>query len=136
MCSVAFQDYPPEKVAIYVYDDASTDNMLSSVCSQDTIMNFDSQGFSGGSSANLDDSTFDAVARELVAKLVPRISYKSVTCICSNEHLEHGGAKCWAFQPVSAKAEPNDVIVVVDGDDELYMTTALQTINQVYIDTS
>jgi len=63
-----------------------------------------------------------------------KLSDKFASCFETEEHLGPGGNKYYAFQAVSKVAGANDVVLVVDGDDELNSVSALEIINKKYVD--
>eukprot|EP00122_Pirum_gemmata_P019825 Pgem_evm1s18549 len=56
-------------------------------------------------------------------------------CLFLPNNLGPAGAKFVAFKHIAKVASPNDIVVVVDGDDELHNPEALNIINSKYINT-
>ena len=59
-------------------------------------------------------------------------------CTRSDLHLSSfitGGSKYFLFGLVKASAGPNDILLVLDGDDTLHRKDALKIVNQKYLDT-
>ena len=57
-------------------------------------------------------------------------------CFRSTRHLGPGGGKYWLLGIIRAVVEPNDVILILDGDDTLHHKRALKIVNQKYLDTN
>eukprot|EP00122_Pirum_gemmata_P021104 Pgem_evm1s19688 len=56
-------------------------------------------------------------------------------CLLLPYNLGPAGAKFVGFKHVEKMASPNDIVLVVDGDDELHNPEALNIINEKYINT-
>ena len=83
-----------------------------------------------------DDNTDHTVQQQQEAVMHNRMP--RTHCIQSTEHLGPAGSKFWIFQIVkySILAGPNDIVMVLDGDDELLHPQGLTIINQKYLDTN
>jgi glycosyltransferase involved in cell wall biosynthesis len=133
--SVRKQDYP--RVSVWAYDDGSdrdqAGDILKNVCNVGSGTNV--LEFSPLPGNNEDEnwqyaSDFMAAARTCSSK-------RSLHCLRSDQHLGPAGGKYWLLRLVQAAVEPNDVVLVLDGDDELdHDPKSLQTVNQAYIDNS
>lgn len=163
-CSVQCQNYPTSDVTIYLYEDgpsapgdnsegdstidAAKSNVLETLCGTKGVMRLNLPMLSDdvATSANTNEE-FDMMAQswasETMANYTNSVQLQKDTdlvgntiCLSSNEHSGPGGAKYWAFRLVQAQAEVNDVVIVVDGDDELNTPKALQVINKVYLEQS
>ena len=131
--SVLSQKYP--RFTVWIYDDGSDQpgatEMLENLCSPKfgvsthTVHNFDVADI-------VDDRNH--VKWALLEYQVSETSSKEMFCVRAREHLGPAGGKYWSFRLVHAKAEPNDVVLVLDGDDELIGSNALSIVNQAHID--
>ena len=132
--SIKKQQYP--KVHIYLYDDGSdSDDALetlqyfcSNLCDDHTIFEFRPPNASG----KLSSEHVDILRKTITPQI--HSSDQSLHCIRSTENLGPAGGKHWLFQVIQQAADANDVVVVLDGDDELIGTDSLETINQAYVD--
>jgi len=133
--SVRGQDYPKEKITIWIYDDASTlptsKQALVDSCGDDKVVDFlVPMGTSW-------DHAQKAYAQKKKAVSTWQQSSRSPEMLCfrASQHLGPSGGKYWLFGLIKAFAKPNEVIVVLDGDDRLLQSQSLEIINQKYIDT-
>ncbi|CAB9497318.1 Glycosyl transferase [Seminavis robusta] len=147
-CSVQCQDYPSDKVTIYVYQDGGDEkSLLPPICGTNAVLELDPPvKVSEMTSNQQEDEKFEEKAKEWAEQVMNNFDQKlaskrhgsvaNVVCLKSREHSGPGGAKYWAFRLVQAKANANDVVVVLDGDDEFYTPKALQIINRKYVEMS
>jgi len=125
--SVKEQWYPKDKMTIWVYDDASDRSnsrlVLYNSCGANNVY----QLASDFPIPNQDD-------------VIPELNVDDVSgeifCFRASRHLGAAGSKYFLFQIVKNFAKPNEVIMVVDGDDKLMGHESLRHVNQKYIDTS
>ena len=162
-CSVQCQDYPPDRMTIYLYEDGSDNSnneasaaasasgsgkgMLQQLCGSNGVVDV-KPPFPATELALVDkkDAEFDNMAQEWADQLMQQYNrdihptkhpaIANTICLQSNERSGPGGAKYWAFRLVQAMAGANDVVAVVDGDDELNTPKALQVINRNYLEKS
>lgn len=108
------QQYPADRVTVWVHDDGSDEPStlaeLKEVCS--------------GSSQVLSRAGGGSRA----------VSRKQVRCLRAKERQGPAGAKWSTFRQIREVAGPNDIILVIDGDDKLSTPKALSVINAKYID--
>lgn len=156
-CSVQCQNYPTSHVSIYLYEDGASPstpgeapqpNVLETLCGTDGVFDLKLPMSSSEVAAfDKSDEEFDILAQnwanETMISYMKTVQVQKDTnaigntiCIHSKEHSGPGGAKYYAFRLVQAHAEANDVVVVVDGDDELNTPKALEVINRKYVDQS
>jgi len=132
--SIKQQQYP--KVHIYIYDDGSDREdaleTLHHVC-RDSCNTYNVLGFlPPNASEKLGSEHVDLLQRTVTPQI--HSLDQSLHCFRSSAHLGPAGAKYWLFQLIRQAAGANDVIMVVDGDDELMGTDAIKIINQAYVD--
>jgi len=125
VASVLNQNYDRERLFVWVYDDGSDDletlAALEKVCDE----KFETLVRDGGGKHGLDVLNFSGETGQAVAG--------GVKCL-RGESLGPAAAKFIAFRRIGGEVGPNDVILVVDGDDELNTNDALIIINRKYID--
>ena len=130
--SIRQQEYPKHKVTIWVYDDASnssaSNQTLSNVCGQHV---FD---FPVPDSSR--DETWLHTYQFLDTLGFNKAKDASLLCFRATRHLGPGGGKYWLLGLVRAMAKPNDIVLILDGDDTLHHKQGLQIVNQKYIDTT
>ena len=123
--SVSAQEYPRDRLTIWVYDDASDSN-TTSAC--DNVFEFPIPAAT--------DTESWIHAYQVINELGLSTTDKpDLLCFRSTKHLGPGGGKYWLLGLVRAIAEPNDVVLILDGDDTLLHNQALQIVNKKYIDT-
>jgi len=137
------QTYPSNKYTIWLYDDASdgegAEETLHEVCgSKRGVSNVFSFPLSRS------ESNWLYALQQVDSLNLPDIfgsddgmstDEPRTICFRATTHLGPGGGKYWAFGLVRSVVKPNDVIVVLDGDDTLY-PRALEVINQKYLEMS
>ena len=115
-------------MSIVVYDDASnlpTSQYTLETSCDGTVLNFPNP---------IDDDDWLHVYDMLRELGLNKTSLPRVTCFRGVNHLGSGGSKYWLFGIVRSLAEPNDVVLILDGDDTLRGTNALEIVNQKYLD--
>ena len=138
MCSIACQDYPPDKVSVLFYSDGSssenTKTAMEGICGKVIVYQPLSADSSLGGAAD-----FDHAARKHAADAVkeytssPSVSPSRI-CVQAQDRTGPAGSKYWAFRLMEAMSEANDIVVVVEGGDELKTRKAFHTINRLYIE--
>mmetsp|Transcript_38122 Transcript_38122/g.92729 ORF Transcript_38122/g.92729 Transcript_38122/m.92729 type:complete len:799 (-) Transcript_38122:70-2466(-) len=137
------QTYPSNKYTIWLYDDASdgegAEETLHEVCgSKRGVSNVFSFPLSRS------ESNWLYALQQVDSLNLPDIfgsddgmstDEPRTICFRATTHLGPGGGKYWAFGLIKSVAKPNDVILVLDGDDTLY-PRALEVINQKYLEMS
>lgn len=134
-CSVVCQDYPPEKISIYLYEDGSSQGTLNDLCDRESLMDFQPL------SEVVGDSEYDAKARKHATLVAEHILKRfqsfsgrtSVACIRTKEDLGFGGAEYWALRLVEALAGPNDAVLILPPNTLFSMNKALHVVNQNYL---
>lgn len=135
-CSVACQNYPSDKRTIYLYDDGS--DISATIVLNQLCRSRDIPFFKPSISVQGDrHDDFDMEARRIAAEYIhqyKRGNYRVAdpVCIHSEEHLGPGGARYWGLRLLEANAGVNDVIMMVEGSDELYSDRGLHIINKKY----
>jgi hypothetical protein len=152
-CSVKCQDYPTSKVTIYVYQDGDNANkslVLPQICDHNNIVELKPPVAALAMTTYTDtEHVFEQMANQWATVVMKDYQHRGLSsssssslespnaiCFHSEDHAGPGGAKYWAFHLVQTNANANDVIVVVDGDDELNTPKALQIINRKYLEMS
>jgi len=156
-CSVQCQNYARDDLTIYLYQDGSNSGddtpesskeALDALCGTDGVFDFSVPVLSSEMATyEKTEEEFNDMAKQWAVETMKTYAETVETkkdqefvgntlCLRSNEHSGPGGAKYWAFRLVEARAEANDVVVVVDGDDEFNTPRALQVINQKYLEQS
>ncbi|CAB9512856.1 expressed unknown protein [Seminavis robusta] len=138
VCSVACQDYPPDKVSLLLYDDRSSDKTILEGCCKGTdILKFQPAMRSGTT------DTRDTFAKTHASRYVTKfrgddknetLAPLQLFCVQSSIQLGPEKAQYWALRLLESILEPNDVIVALQADDKLASRNALQEINRAYID--
>jgi len=128
--SVTGQHYPKEKITIWVYDDASSlpgsRQVLNNSCGKESIIDFTTPSSAAFKFSN-----------EFLASIGLTTNPPSgIVCFRAARHLGPGGGKYWLFRLIKGVAKPNEVVVVLDGDDTLLHPLSLHVINQKYLDMS
>jgi hypothetical protein len=128
LCSVACQDYPPEKMSLLLFDDNSEDNtVLESVCGVNSVLKFEP----------LQDSDMDETsARKHTADSVKQHQGEPSQFLCVQSRRKVGpeASKYWALRLLESQMDANDIVILVKGGDRLSTLDALQTINKAYVD--
>mmetsp|Transcript_38120 Transcript_38120/g.92712 ORF Transcript_38120/g.92712 Transcript_38120/m.92712 type:complete len:739 (-) Transcript_38120:1358-3574(-) len=142
--SVRNQTYPSNKYTIWLYDDASDDEgaeeTLREACGSErgasNVFPFPLI-YPGKSNWLYALQQIDALNLLNSVGDDDGMNSKepSVLCFRATTHLGPAGGKYWAFGLIKSVAKPNDVILVLDGDDTLY-PRALEVINQKYLEMS
>ena len=138
VCSVACQNYPPEKINIIAYGDGTPkDDAHDLVCDQSEVIRFWPVKREKGAKSNDDFEVkvlehVKTVLRTGVEKVKSDASGTTVVCIRSKETLGHAGATYWAFRFLEEYAGANDVVVVAE-DGEFSTRNALEIINDEYV---
>lgn len=127
--SVTGQQYPKEKITIWVYDDASSlpasRQVLNNSCGKESIIDFPTPSSAAFKFAN-----------DFLASIGTTIPPSGIVCFRAARHLGPGGGKYWLFRLIKVVAKINEVVVVLDGDDTLLHPLSLDVINQKYLDVS
>lgn len=125
--SVLLQSYPATKRHIWLFDDSSDDS--------ETVAAF--VELCGGEERiaylNVDQDGDYSLSQWLEFTQALSTGDNFISCIRTNRHLGPAAAKYITFNAIAEKAGPNDVLLVVDGDDELSTAQALTIINKKYI---
>jgi len=127
--SAVNQRYPNNLLHIWPYDDGSSDSLdLNDICNgSENVFNF-------SAISDIDDDRRHA-SMVLAHHHLESDNIPPMLCFRSKQNLGPGGGKYWLFRLVNALAHPNDIVIVLDGDDIL-LPGAVQTINQKYINDS
>lgn len=121
------QDYQGDRLTLWLYDDASDDpSTIASTCSN-AVYEFNPPTNTGNSWVHM---------QELANTMSNGHGRSDLLCVQSTRHLGPGGSKYYLFGLVKSMAGPNDVVLVIDGDDTLHRKDALKIVNQKYLDTS
>ena len=132
--SAASQEYPKDRLHIVVYDDSSdidgSKNILNTVCDigigTDNVFDFPiTEG---------EDDNWTRAKYFLQENNITTANMPSLLCFRATKHLGPAGAKFWLFGLTRQLAGPNDIVLLLDGDDEMYHRRALNIVNQKYID--
>jgi hypothetical protein len=102
--------------------------MLQNICNQHQVISFHPPA---GDDTNdgIDASNF--LSKEAIARTS---EMTSPVYIRPEQHLGTAGGQYWAFRLVGYVAGPNDIVMVLNGDDELSSPNSLQVINDKYVD--
>ncbi|CAB9506931.1 expressed unknown protein [Seminavis robusta] len=121
VCSVACQDYPPGKLSVYIYDDGSDPTgFVKSACSNKQID--PAVKIQQAQMRSLEESVAQNNAGELV-----------VDCLHPASRQASKNSLHLALGLVKTQSGANDIVLVLDGGDELSSNRALQTINEKFI---
>jgi glycosyltransferase involved in cell wall biosynthesis len=122
--SVCSQDYPADRMTVWVHDDGSDDPStvaeVERVCAA-----YSSQALRRGRCGG----------RSLDAKFEKdQFIRRGVRCVRGMKRLGPAAAKFHLFRAIRRAAGANDIILVVDGDDKLSSPMSLAVVNAKYID--
>lgn len=127
--SVKMQRYRKDRTHIWLFDDGSVDaetiEAFESVCGQGRYELLQME-------SSEPHSALVFRARESSLLDENEIS-QTMTCLKTTRRLGPAAAKYYTFRRIAREAGPNDVVVVVDADDELYTKEALYIINDKYV---
>ena len=130
--SVVRQEYDPERVDIWLYDDGSDDEdtvaTLGDFCGRGRNERFETLTLDGGGKLGIDKINF----KKSGVDSGEQFSGLPLHCLRSPP-LGPAASKYVAFRRIAASAGPNDVLIVVDGDDELEGVGAFRTVNKAYV---
>lgn len=132
--SVLTQDYPKGKVNVWVYDDGSdmegAQEILEEVCGPSRIVDF----IPPPSTKGRDQGTFHDAVRASREVRSSDGDHPRTVCYRASSRLGPGGGKYYLLKLVNELSKPNDIVMVLDGDDSLNMDDALRVVNGKYVD--
>jgi cellulose synthase/poly-beta-1,6-N-acetylglucosamine synthase-like glycosyltransferase len=136
--SVKTQNYPREKVTVWLYDDGSTrhDSMQTLHNTCDEVFYFAVPPDAIADDEGSWESVYVALDQMGLSNVRNNPRGGQVLCFRADRHLGAGGGKYWLMWLIRASSNQNDVVTILDGDDTLLGERALEIINQKYIDTS
>ncbi|CAB9517021.1 expressed unknown protein [Seminavis robusta] len=135
VCSIACQDYPPEKMSILLYDDGSADpNAVEEFCMDHPIVEFEPLDIKGAAKDPAAEETLNSHAWNHIDSTMSTAGNEGVTtrCVRSKKHEGSSGAAFWSLRMVERLAQPNDVVVMIS-DGEFNSQNALEIINDVHV---